>query len=116
MVLFHVFKCSFSCSFSPIVPPQIHPFDFGDEAINSGELVTTSCAVSKGDFPIKIEWWLNNKLAGTLEGIGVANTNKRVSQLTIESVQAHHTGVYKCIAENKAGKTEFSTYLNVNGT
>jgi Down syndrome cell adhesion protein 1 len=40
--------------------------------------------------------------------------NKRASQLTIESAQDHHVGEYRCIAENKAGVTEFSAHLNVN--
>ncbi|XP_068899408.1 cell adhesion molecule Dscam1 isoform X5 [Tenebrio molitor] len=97
-----------------MVPPQIHPFDFGDEAVNSGELVIATCAVSKGDFPIAIRWTLKNHPLDQFDGITIVSTNKRVSQLTIESVQAHHTGEYRCIAENKAGIADFSTYLNVN--
>lgn len=41
--------------------------------------------------------------------------NKRASQLTIEAVQERHMGEFRCIAENKAGVAEFSTFLNVNG-
>ena len=110
-----MFLCSFFSSFYFPVPPQIHPFDFGDEAINSGDLVIATCAVSKGDFPITIRWSLNNKPLDNVDGITVLSTNKRVSQLTIESVQAHHSGEYKCIAKNKAGVIDFSAYLNVNG-
>jgi hypothetical protein len=97
------------------VPPQIHPFDFGDDTINSGDVIIAICAVTKGDFPIKIRWTLNNQPLENFGGITTMNTNKRASQLTIESVQAHHAGEFKCIAENKAGFAEFSTYLNVNG-
>uniref|UniRef100_A0A6P7G315 Down syndrome cell adhesion molecule homolog n=1 Tax=Diabrotica virgifera virgifera TaxID=50390 RepID=A0A6P7G315_DIAVI len=98
------------------VPPQIHPFSFGDEAINSGELVTVNCAVSKGDFPIKIKWTLNNRTTNEYDGVVIANTNKKVSQLTIESAQAHHSGEYVCVAENNAGTAKQSAYLNVNGS
>ena len=97
------------------VPPLIHPFDFGDEAINSGDVIIATCAVIKGDLPIKIYWTLNNQPIDTFDGIITMNTNKRASQLTIEAVRAHHSGEYKCIAENGFGKTEFKTYLNVNG-
>lgn len=76
----------------------------------------TICFVTKGDLPIKIFWTLNNRSINDMDGISVMNTNKRASQLTIESVEAHHRGEYKCIAENKAGVSEFATFLNVNGT
>lgn len=99
-----------------IVPPQIHPFDFGEEAINAGDIVMANCLVTKGDLPIKIYWRLNNKDILDFGGISAINPNKRASQLTIESVQAHHTGEYKCLAENRAGIAEFSTFLNVKGT
>ena len=98
------------------VPPQINPFDFGQETVNSGDIVIATCIITKGDFPLKVHWMLNNKPIGQFDGISISNTNKRVSQLTIESAEAHHSGQYKCVAENKAGVTEFSTFLNVNGT
>ena len=97
------------------VPPQIHPFDFGDEAVNSGDAVVATCAVTKGDFPIKIHWTLNNQALSDFRTISIMN-NKRASQLTIESVEHHLAGEYRCIAENRAGTAEFATYLNVNGT
>nr|XP_015838882.1 PREDICTED: Down syndrome cell adhesion molecule isoform X10 [Tribolium castaneum] len=97
-----------------MVPPQINPFEFGQDSVNSGDLLMTICFVTKGDLPIKISWTLNSKPISEIDGITVMNTNKRASQLTIESVEAHHRGEYKCIAENKAGVSEFSTFLNVN--
>jgi hypothetical protein len=97
------------------VPPQIHPFDFGEEAVNSGDIIITTCVVTKGDMPIEIHWTLNDKPFNQFDGVAVMNTNKRASQLTIESVQAHHRGEYKCIAKNDAGLAEYSAFLNVNG-
>ncbi|CAH1375628.1 unnamed protein product [Tenebrio molitor] len=70
----------------------------------------TNCLVMKGDLPIKIHWKINE-----FDGITAMNTNKRASQLTIESVQDYHRGEYKCVAENRAGIAEFATFLNVNG-
>ena len=99
-----------------IVPPQIHQFDFGEEAINSGDAVMAVCFVTKGDLPITIKWIFNNKPIGQFDGITTINTNKRGNQITIDSVQDHHRGEYKCVAKNKAGVAEFSAFLNVNGT
>lgn len=42
-------------------------------------------------------------------------TNKRITQLSIDSVTAEHAGQYTCFAENQAGASEYSTYLHVNG-
>jgi hypothetical protein len=98
-----------------IVPPQIHPFEFGDESVNSGDMAIVNCAVIKGDLPVKIFWKLNGRSVDNVEGVNIMQTKKRVSQLTIDDVQAHHAGEYTCIASNKAGNTSFSSYLRVNG-
>ncbi|KAJ8967482.1 hypothetical protein NQ314_002796 [Rhamnusium bicolor] len=97
-----------------MVPPQIHPFDFGEESINSGDMAIINCAVVKGDLPIKILWTLNGRPVETVDGINMMKTKQRVSQLSIDDVQAHHTGEYKCIARNRAGDVTFSAYLHVN--
>ncbi|VEN53575.1 unnamed protein product [Callosobruchus maculatus] len=97
-----------------MVPPQIHPFDFGGEATNSGDIVVVICTITKGDYPIKMHWTLNGKPVTNTDGVTISSTNKRISQLTIESVQAQHSGEYTCIAENSAGTTKYSSYLNVN--
>lgn len=92
------------------------PFDFGDESINSGDMTIVNCAVTKGDFPLKIVWTLNDKPARDIDGITVDNSKKRVSQLSIDSVQAEHAGKYICTAANRAGSSSHSAVLNVNGT
>lgn len=97
------------------VPPQIHPFDFGDESVFSGELVSAMCAVSKGDFPITISWLFNNKSIDLLSGSSVGQTNKKVSALTIDSVDESHAGLYQCVVENAAGRATYSAKLHVKG-
>lgn len=76
----------------------------------------TNCLVPKGDFPIKITWILNGKSVIDLVGVSVLNTNRRSSQLSIDSVQAHHAGEYVCNATNPAGGTSYAATLNVNST
>lgn len=98
------------------MPPQITPFDFGDEPMNSGEMASVICAVSKGDFPINITWTLNGRLINKFDGITILKTNKHISQLSIDSVQGINTGQYVCTAANNAGNMSHSAYLNVNGT
>lgn len=98
------------------VPPQIAPFDFGTESTNSGDMLSVMCTVHKGDFPIKISWTLNNHTLENMRGITILRTNKRISQLSIDDVQANHAGIYVCHAENSAGLTNHQAELNVNGT
>lgn len=95
--------------------PQIHPFEFGEESVNSGEMAIVNCAVIKGDLPLKITWTLNTHPIETIEGVNIMQTKRRVSQLTIDDVQAHHAGKYTCWATNNAGNSSFSSYLRVNG-
>lgn len=98
-----------------LVPPQIHPFSFGEDAVNSGEFITITCTVSKGDFPINISWVLNGLEISSIEGITTSNTNRRSNQLTIDSAQAHHSGEYICTVQNLVGVVKYSSYLNING-
>lgn len=97
------------------VPPQILPFEFGEDDINFGDLVFVTCAVTKGDVPIKIAWTVNDKPVDSMRGITVDNNKKRVSQLSIDSVEDIHAGKYVCTAKNRAGTANFEAYLNVNG-
>lgn len=96
------------------VIPQIFPFTFGDEPINSGETVSIQCTISKGDPPLNLTWTLNDKPIHKHKGIIIMNM-KRFSSLNIDLVQASHSGKYTCIANNLAGTTSLSAYLNVNG-
>lgn len=95
--------------------PQIVPFEFGEEKTNTDDMVSATCTVHKGDFPIDIYWTLNNITVDKIHGITIMRTNKRISQLSIDSVQADHAGEYTCHAKNSAGISSHSTVLHVNG-
>lgn len=96
------------------VPPQIALFDFGEEAVNSGELVSVTCSVHKGDLPIEMSWYHNGKPISDEQGV-VIMKSKKVNTLTIESVSSESFGEYTCIAKNAAGIARHSSMLNVNG-
>lgn len=83
--------------------------------MNSGDLASLQCAVHKGDLPINITWLHNNKTIGYEDGILVSKAGKKVSTITIDSVQAQHAGSYTCKVGNRAGVSQYSTNLHVNG-
>lgn len=97
------------------VPPKITPFSFGDEPLNFGEPVSVHCTISGGDLPVTVIWTLNrHPLMPDLE-ILTEKRGKRINNLMIDAIEAKHAGIYTCIATNKAGKTEHSAELVVNG-
>lgn len=95
--------------------PQIVHFDFGDEEINSMDMVSASCTVNKGDLPVNIFWTRDGHKIFSNDGISISRTNKRMSVLSIESVRDRHSGNYTCVAENAAGVVQHSALLSVNG-
>lgn len=97
--------------------PQILPFDFGEESSNSGDSASLSCSVVKGDLPINITWYHNRKIIVSGDyGIVISRVSKKLSTLTIDNVDAVHSGVYECVAANIAGNASYSAELHVNGT
>lgn len=101
--------------FTFTVAPQILPFDFGEDTVNSGELISVMCSIKEGDLPLKISWMHNNGRLRPEDGISVVGVNKKISTLSIESVGHEHAGKYTCIAKNSAGTARHSAYLKVNG-
>lgn len=72
--------------------------------------------IQKGDTPINIKWTLNSRpLINNEEGITILKLSPKTSVLNIASVAENHRGLFKCIAENKAGMAYYASELNVNG-
>jgi Immunoglobulin domain len=112
-----------TCEFAILskVLPQIVPFSFGEEEVNFDESITATCSIIKGDIPLKV-WWkfteTNELMAYNLttnDGVVVTKPSQKISILAIDAVKARHRGNYTCIAQNKAGNTQFSAFLSVNG-
>lgn len=79
-------------------------------------MTSVPCIVTKGDLPLDIYWTLNSALIVNGEnGFNLFKMNKRTSSLNIDSLEAHHRGTYKCIANNSAGYAEHVAVLEVNG-
>ncbi|KAG6458279.1 hypothetical protein O3G_MSEX010787 [Manduca sexta] len=99
-----------------MVPPQITPFEFGEEILNEGETASVQCVVSKGDLPITYKWLFNGEEIKTQNTLGILITkiSKKTSILNIEAVSAIHRGSYTCEIKNAAGMTNHTTVLSVN--
>lgn len=99
------------------VSPQIGAFTFGNEPVNAGDVASVTCVVTKGDFPMDIDWMFQNQpIDEKRQDIIISNVGKRGKQLSIEAVGASHAGEYTCIASNSAGTTTRTAILDVNGT
>lgn len=100
----------------PLVPPQITPFDFGDEPANVGEVSMVSCMVARGDLPMDIFWSLNGMpIVSGEHSFTVSRMNARTSSLNIDQLDDRHRGQYRCRVRNAAGSDEQQSELRVNG-
>ncbi|XP_068632811.1 cell adhesion molecule Dscam1 isoform X20 [Battus philenor] len=99
-----------------MVPPQITPFEFGEEILNEGETASVSCVMSKGDLPVTFKWLFNGEEIKPLNSLNIVLTtiSKKTSILNIESVNYAHRGSYTCQLKNTAGETNHTTALSVN--
>lgn len=87
-----------------------------DGPANWGDMVSATCSIVKGDFPVEIKWRHNGKdIDSNNPDTVVTRINRHMSAISIESVAARHAGEYSCIATNRAGNVSHSTILAVNG-
>lgn len=91
------------------------PFSFEEGPAQTGQSISLTCSVVDGDLPLYINWFLNDKPTEDILGLSQAKIGRRISVLSIESVEADHAGQFTCRAINKAGQTESSAELKVNG-
>lgn len=98
-----------------LVAPRITPFVFEGNPVQSEEYVTIQCTVGVGDMPLNISWLFNGQVVTTFLGISVTSVGKRSSSLTLESVSYENAGNYTCRGENRAGRSEYTASLLVNG-
>lgn len=97
------------------VPPKITTFNFGDEPLNAGEPASVQCTISGGDWPIDVSWTLNGRSIEEYLDIATTKFTKHTHVLAIDAVDGHHAGNYTCRAKNRAGVSEYSAELIVNG-
>lgn len=96
------------------VEPQILPFAFPEE-VEAEQLVQVSCAVSKGDDPITLQWYKDGLPLVPSANFMINNVASKLSLLLLSSVDAEHSGIYTCLAFNPVGTAEASATLKVKG-
>ena len=97
------------------MPPAINPFAF-DQPVYSGDDVQVTCYVARGDEPISLSWTLNGQpLSNSRPGVNLVNVGSKTSLLTLNNVNHHSDGEYRCLARNPAGVVAFSANLTVYG-
>ncbi|XP_076655511.1 Down syndrome cell adhesion molecule 1 isoform X7 [Halictus rubicundus] len=99
-----------------MVGPQLLPIAFNAEVANSGDSVSVSCSILKGDMPMGIEWAFNGVPIDKSKDSSITMTriSKHLSTLSIDGVSARHAGEYACSASNLAGSVSRSATLTVN--
>lgn len=89
--------------------------------MNLDDAVSATCTITKGDLPMKIWWTLvddfhgDSKNLSTNDGIVITRASQKLSLLNIDAVKARHRGNYTCFAMNKAGVSQHSAFLYING-
>lgn len=89
--------------------------------MNLDDAVSAVCTITKGDLPISIWWTLvddfkkEDRNLTTNDGIVISRNSQKLSLLNIDAVKARHRGNYTCYAKNKAGVTQYSAFLFING-
>ncbi|XP_031846326.1 cell adhesion molecule Dscam2 isoform X2 [Nomia melanderi] len=94
------------------VPPKIDPFSFPDK-IQEGQRVQVTCAVSKGDSPLKITWLKDGRPVDPAEA-KLHQLGPFYLALQIESASTAHNGNYTCVASNDAAETSRTATLLVH--
>lgn len=96
--------------------PQTLPMSFASEYASQGDYAQLTCVATKGDFPLKFEWFLNNKPIGSpLTGISTVSAGRQTSLLIVQNVTSRHAGSYECRVSNAAGNSVSTALLTVKG-
>ncbi|KAF0295703.1 Titin [Amphibalanus amphitrite] len=92
--------------------PEISPFSM-EGPLNTGEDAALTCRVGKGDTPLTLDWAFEGRPVTPDMGVLVIHAGSRISVLTIESVEAAHSGAYTCTAANAVGNVSYTAHLTV---
>ena len=96
------------------VPPKLSEFVFASD-LTRGDRVSVQCSVIRGDSPLTITWTKDDQKAESIPGINIRKLDIYTVRLSIGQLSAHHTGDYKCIAQNDAAQVIQQARLNVHG-
>jgi len=92
----------------------VSPFYF--DAVTEGLRTQVMCTTSQGDQPFVFSWLKDGAALRSGAGLEVNQFTPFSSILTIDSVQAEHSGNYTCQVHNAAATIELTAPLSVTGT
>ncbi|XP_022235066.1 Down syndrome cell adhesion molecule-like protein Dscam2 [Limulus polyphemus] len=90
-----------------LIPPVIEPFII-PTGLEEGSRSKILCSVTKGDTPIRISWLKDEKPIPSYLEVNEAAIDDFSTFLTFPRLLLKHTGNYTCVAENKAGSTNYT--------
>ncbi|XP_052814063.1 titin-like [Mya arenaria] len=82
--------------------------------IDEGEPVTFTCKITGSPAPT-VTWYRNNQIVKPSKYFHMESTPDGVHILSILEAFPEDTGIYKCVARNKAGETTVTCQLKVYG-
>ena len=82
-------------------PPTLNP-ELRNRSVELNSMLTLTCIV-RGDVPLQINW--------TRNGGDLGNDNTYI----VDHMTFNHTGLYGCMANNSAGKTQIFFWIDVTG-
>jgi len=82
-------------------PPTLSP-ELRNRSVELNSTLTLTCIVG-GDQPLQINW--------TRNGVDLGNNNTYI----VDHMNFNHTGLYGCMANNWAGKTQAFFWIDVTG-
>ena len=94
--------------------PQIREFSFPEE-VEAGELLQVTCTVSKGDEPVTLQWFKDDKPLSSSSKFMINRVTSKMSLLVLSDVGMEHSGKYSCVAFNPVGEVQVTASLRVKG-
>lgn len=83
--------------------------------MSTGEAAQVTCSVSSGDLPLEISWSFEGRSVSDIPGITTMKAGKKASVILIDPISAEHRGNYTCTAKNRAGVSNYTSALHING-
>ncbi|XP_046984271.1 Down syndrome cell adhesion molecule-like protein Dscam2 [Schistocerca americana] len=94
--------------------PEIDPIIVKPD-LQKGMRMNLMCVVSKGDFPIAIQWLKNGVAINYEQEVSEKIFDEYSSTLSFSSLATKHTGNYTCRASNAAASRNYTVEVVVNG-
>ncbi|XP_046987338.1 Down syndrome cell adhesion molecule-like protein Dscam2 [Schistocerca americana] len=93
--------------------PEIDPIIVKPD-LQEGMRMNLMCVVSKGDFPIAIQWLKDGVAINYEQGVSENSFDEYSSTLSFNSLMMKHTGNYTCQASNAAASRNYTVEVVVN--